>query len=50
MIELALERNPHGRLTQPGDVAEAIAKLVSSESSWLTGNVIRVDGGEDIVG
>ena len=50
MIELALERNPHGRLTLPGDVAQVIAQLSRSESSWLTGNVIRVDGGEDIVG
>ena len=49
IIELALQRNPHGRLTLPGDVARVIAQLGRSESSWLTGNVIRVDGGEDIV-
>ncbi|MFF4500675.1 SDR family oxidoreductase [Streptomyces sp. NPDC001401] len=39
-------RNPHGRLTEPEDVAEAIVLLSMSSSSWLTGNVIGVDGGE----
>ncbi len=50
MLKLARGRNPHGRLTVPGDVARVIAQLGCSENSWLTGNVIRVDGGEDIVG
>lgn len=43
--ELA-RRNPHGRLTQPEDVGEAVVLLSASDSSWITGNVIRVDGGE----
>jgi enoyl-[acyl-carrier protein] reductase III len=38
--------NPHGRLTTPDDVSEAIALLAHARSSWLTGNVIGVDGGE----
>ena len=38
--------NPHGRLTTPEDVAEALLVLARSRSSWLTGNVIGVDGGE----
>ncbi len=50
MIEIAKERNPAGRLTTPQDVANAIALLVHDESGWLTGNVLGVDGGEDIVG
>ncbi len=50
MLDLGLKRNPHGRLTEPQDVARAIRRLGLSESSWLTGNVIRVDGGEDIAG
>ncbi|MGW0554233.1 SDR family oxidoreductase [Streptomyces sp. NPDC002926] len=44
--ELCRARNPHGRLTEPEDVAEAIVLLSMSDSSWLTGNVIGVDGGE----
>ena len=50
MIELALKLNPGNRLTLPEDVAKTIALLGLSENSWLTGNTIRVDGGEDITG
>ena len=42
-------RNPGGRLTTPQDVAQAIAALMDDRTHWMTGNVIRVDGGEDIV-
>lgn len=49
-IELALARNPHGRLTTPDDVAEAIALLSEPGAYWINGNTIGVDGGEDIVG
>ena len=48
MIEHALTVNPGGRLTETTDVAAAIALLGLSNNTWLTGNVIRVDGGEDI--
>ncbi|APU40704.1 MULTISPECIES: SDR family oxidoreductase [unclassified Streptomyces] len=41
--------NPHGRLTVPEDVAEAVVMLSASDSSWMTGNVIDVDGGEGLV-
>ncbi|MGH9435580.1 MAG: SDR family oxidoreductase [Terriglobia bacterium] len=50
LFELAQLRNPGGRLTTPADVASAIAALMSDKTHWMTGNVIRVDGGEDIVG
>lgn len=50
MIRLASERNPYRRLTRPEDVANTLALLVHDESAWLTGNVLGVDGGEDIVG
>jgi enoyl-[acyl-carrier protein] reductase III len=43
------EVNPGGRLTVAEDVAEAIITLSSTDSSWLTGNVIGVDGGEALV-
>ena len=48
MIEKSLSLNPGKRLTMPEDVAKFIALLGLSEESWLTGNTIRVDGGEDI--
>jgi NAD(P)-dependent dehydrogenase (short-subunit alcohol dehydrogenase family) len=50
MMEFAKLRNPAHRLTTPEDVARAIAALSNSGSDWVTGNVIGVDGGEDIVG
>ncbi|WP_274563258.1 SDR family NAD(P)-dependent oxidoreductase [Streptomyces spiramyceticus] len=40
------ENNPHGRLTRPDDVAEAIALLSRTDSSWISGNTIGVDGAE----
>ncbi|QFU90545.1 SDR family oxidoreductase [Amycolatopsis sp. YIM 10] len=42
--------NPHGRLTLPEDVAEAVVLLAGSDSSWITGNVIGVDGAEHLSG
>ena len=50
MIEQALRTNPGGRLTTPSDVAKAIVALSHPYTQWMTGNVIRVDGGEDITG
>jgi NAD(P)-dependent dehydrogenase (short-subunit alcohol dehydrogenase family) len=49
LAEFARMRNPGGRLTAPGDVASAIVALMDDRTHWITGNVIRVDGGEDIV-
>ena len=50
MIKNALINNPHQRLTTPEDIGEIVQLLLSYESSWMTGNIIRVDGGEDITG
>ncbi len=49
LVDHALRANPAGRLTTPQDVAKAIALLSLDEASWITGNVIGVDGGEDLV-
>jgi len=46
----ARRRNPGGRLTTPEDVAKAIVVLSHPDTYWITGNVIGVDGGEEIVG
>ncbi|GAB4260743.1 MAG: SDR family oxidoreductase [Deferrisomatales bacterium] len=50
MIETAKARNPSGRLTTPEDVAEAVGCFAEPGCYWLTGNVLGVDGGEDITG
>jgi len=44
----ALRHNPAGRLTVPEDVAEAIVALTLPGARWISGNVIGVDGGEDV--
>ncbi|GHC68343.1 SDR family oxidoreductase [Streptomyces flavofungini] len=49
LIAHCQEINPGGRLTRTEDVADAIVTLSSTDSSWLTGNVIGVDGGEALV-
>lgn len=50
MIEEARQQNPYGRLTTPEDVARCMVALAAEGTGWMTGNVIRVDGGEDFVG
>ncbi len=50
MIEKACLSNPHKRLTTPSDIADFVELLINYKSSWLTGNIIRIDGGEDITG
>ena len=45
----ALESNPAKRLTTCEDVAETVVSLSLCESTWMTGNIIRIDGGEDLV-
>lgn len=49
MIEFARRRNPYHRLTTAEDVARAIVAFSRPELAWMTGNVVRVDGGEFIV-
>lgn len=50
IVENAKARNPGGRLTTPEDVARCLVALSAPGTEWLTGNVINVDGGEDIAG
>jgi 3-oxoacyl-[acyl-carrier protein] reductase len=37
--------HPLGRIGEPDDVASAIAWLLDSQQSWITGQVIEIDGG-----
>lgn len=46
LVEAATTRNPHGRMGQPEDVADALVALATPQTHWMTGNVIGVDGGE----
>ncbi len=40
-----VEMTPVGRMGRPEDVAAAVAYLVSDEASWVTGQVLGVNGG-----
>ncbi|MCW5910914.1 MAG: SDR family oxidoreductase [Cyclobacteriaceae bacterium] len=43
-----LSRTPMGRLGQPEDVARAVYFLASDEANFITGSILRVDGGNAI--
>ncbi|MFT4571322.1 MAG: enoyl-[acyl-carrier protein] reductase III [Hyphomicrobiaceae bacterium] len=48
MREMAQRVNPRSRLTTPQDIAGVVSLLVRPEADWINGDVIGVDGGEDI--
>jgi NAD(P)-dependent dehydrogenase (short-subunit alcohol dehydrogenase family) len=50
MIERVGKMHPAGRLTRPADVAGALVALCSEGAGWVSGNVIGVDGAEDVAG
>jgi enoyl-[acyl-carrier protein] reductase III len=44
----SLKRNPHQELTTPERVANAVYLMSREEASWITGTIIKVDGGESL--
>lgn len=48
-LELSSNASPFKRNTETVDIARFIAMISEENSYWMTGNVIRVDGGENIV-
>ncbi len=50
MIERIGRMHPAGRMTRPEDVAGALVALASPAAGWVSGNVIGVDGAEDVAG
>lgn len=43
--EAAAKRHPLGRVGQADDIAAMAAFLLGTESSWITGQILAVDGG-----
>ncbi len=50
MLAASLRRNPSGRMTTTDDVAATILALSQPSLRFISGSVIFVDGGEDVVG
>jgi NAD(P)-dependent dehydrogenase (short-subunit alcohol dehydrogenase family) len=48
-LEIARVCHPFGRMTVPEDIAQALVALAQPGCAWMTGQAIRVDGGEDVV-
>lgn len=44
-LEKANERHPLGRIGSAKEIAQATAFLLGTESSWMTGKVLQLDGG-----
>ena len=48
LLDDYLEQMPLGRVGTVNDVAEAVRFLAGSESSWITGACIPIDGGHHL--
>lgn len=44
-IDANAERHPLKRIGEPGDMANAVNFLLSDDSSWITGQILKIDGG-----
>lgn len=48
MLQKSEPKHPIGRIGKPEDIAEMVHFLISERSSWITGSIIKVDGGSTV--
>lgn len=44
-VEASAARHPLGRIGEPRDIASAVCFLLDRRNSWITGQILHVDGG-----
>ncbi len=45
LLENAIPRYPIGRIGEPEDIASLAVFLLSDQAEWITGSIIKIDGG-----
>ena len=45
LVNMIASLNPQKRIGEPDEVADAMVLLCGSNSRWITGQIIRVNGG-----
>lgn len=48
-IEASAARHPLGRIGRPEDIASVVCFLLDPQNSWITGQILHVDGGLDAI-
>jgi len=48
-IQANADRHPMNRIGSPEDIAATAAFLLSSQASWITGQILHVDGGKSTI-
>lgn len=48
MLQKSEPKHPIGRIGKPEDIAQMVIFLLSERSSWITGSIIKVDGGSTV--
>jgi NAD(P)-dependent dehydrogenase (short-subunit alcohol dehydrogenase family) len=44
-IEASIERHPLRKIGDPNDIAQSVSFMLTEQSSWITGQILHVDGG-----
>jgi NAD(P)-dependent dehydrogenase (short-subunit alcohol dehydrogenase family) len=48
-LKFQSEKNPLNKIGTPRDIAQAALYLLTPQSSWVSGQIIHVDGGDSII-